>query len=71
LLKPFLRRLRSYFQADILAELHLLRAEILRREDFDPVLRQMESALLTIALHNEAQAHSQARTPPEDTRSGD
>ncbi len=60
MIKFLLRRVRRFLGAEILDEVATLRAElaVLRhdaaaREDLTPLIRQMEAALLTIALgHN-------------------
>jgi hypothetical protein len=46
-------RLRGYMQAEIMIELNRLRSEMARRDEMEPLVKQMEAALLTIALHAE------------------
>lgn len=50
MLKKVIRRLQRYAFAEVLAELASLRAEMARRDEIAPLVRQMEAALLTIAL---------------------
>jgi hypothetical protein len=57
MLKHLLRRLRGFMQAEMMAELAAMRAEMAamraemaRRDELAPLARQMEAALLTIAL---------------------
>jgi hypothetical protein len=57
MVKFLLRQLRRFMQAELQEELVVLRAEvaalrrdIMLREDLRPVIRQMEAALLAIAL---------------------
>jgi len=71
MLKPLLRRFRSFMQAEMLPELAAIRAELgaaraelaemragmARRDELAPLARQMESALLTIALGDGSEAH--------------
>lgn len=59
MLKPALRRLRLFMGADLAAELHAIRIEIValraelaaRDEKENALAKQMEAALLTIALN--------------------
>jgi hypothetical protein len=53
MLRWFLSRLRGYMQAEIMIELNRLRSEMARRDEMEPLVKQMEAALLTIALHAE------------------
>ncbi len=64
MLKAMARRLRLFLQADVMAELAVIRAEMARREELSPLLRQMESALLSIALGQENAAPHIAEPPP-------
>jgi 3,4-dihydroxy-2-butanone 4-phosphate synthase len=50
MLKRLLRRLRGFMQAELMAEIAALRGEMARRDELAPLVRQMEAALLTIAL---------------------
>ncbi len=57
MIKFLLRRVRRFMQAEVMDELAVLHAEIaalrrdtMLREDVRPVIRQMEAALLAIAL---------------------
>ena len=62
MVKFLLRPMRRFVRAEIMKELASLQAEIaaLRREavlrdDFKPIIRQMEAALLAIALSRSAE----------------
>jgi hypothetical protein len=57
MIKFLLRRMQRFMQAEIMEELAVLRAEVVAlrretmlREDVRPIIRQMEAALLAIAL---------------------
>jgi hypothetical protein len=57
MLRRLLGRVRGFMQAETMAELAALhaelatiRAEMARRDEMAPLVRQMEAALLTIAL---------------------
>ncbi len=51
MLRWFMSRLRGYMQAEIMIELNRLRQEMARRDEMEPLVKQMQAALLTIALH--------------------
>jgi hypothetical protein len=67
------RFLRRFMHAEIMEELALLRAEVaalrretMLREDIGPVVRQMEAALLAIALSaNTTERHEVQGEEPE------
>jgi hypothetical protein len=63
LLRRVLGRLRGFMQAEVMAELAALRAETARRDEMAPLVRQMEAALLTIALAGAAEDVRRADAP--------
>jgi len=50
MVKGVLRRVRRFLNAEVMAELAAIRAEMARKDEMAPLVRQMEAALLTIAL---------------------
>jgi ribosomal protein L29 len=72
MVKALLRRLRAFLYADVTRELDAIRGELAelraalaRGDDLAPLVRQMENALLTIAL-NPAEAAPRGRSVERD-----
>jgi len=53
--KPVMLRLRWYMQADVMAELAALRAQLGTADRMDDVVRSLEAAVLTLAVLGESE----------------
>ncbi|HUW80963.1 MAG TPA: hypothetical protein VMV54_08755 [Acidocella sp.] len=71
MLKFVLRRVRRVMQAEVMAELTSLRAEMARRDEIAPLVRQMEAALLTIALGSAGADENKSRSQPSGPAAAD